>query len=304
MAGRLKQFFSYVEIRTKLASFFPFLLGLFYGLYAYGQIIWLNTALFFVSMICFDMATTALNNYMDTKVNKAPLPLDKGTARRLLFLLLAIAAISGLFLVWQAGLIVLACGALCFLVGIIYTFGPVTISHLPLGEAFSGIFMGFFIPFLTIFINAPPDRLVDYAFEGPVFLLSVNLMAILKLIILTIPAITGIAGIMLANNICDLDYDRSINRFTLPHYIGVKNALRLFAGLYYVAFAAIIAMVILKVLPLYGLVILLAMIPIQANLRKFSKMQIKRVTFPLSVQNFTLIIVMQIAVVVLALFLR
>ena len=39
---------------------------------------------------------------------------------------------------------------------------------------------------------------------------------------------SGIANIMLANNICDVEEDIINNRFTLPYYLGKKNAFNLF----------------------------------------------------------------------------
>ncbi len=296
----VSRFFKYVEIRTKLASVLPFALALLYSQYTYGQVIWLNTAVFFIAMILFDMATTALNNYMDTKVNDAPLPFDLTKAKVIFLMLLALATAAGLVLVALTNLIVLAVGALCFLIGIIYTFGPVQISHLPLGEAFSGFFMGFLIPFLTVFINAPAPSLASYAVQGEILMLSINMMGVLKLLLFTVPAICGIANIMLANNICDLEYDRSINRHTLVHYIGVRHALGLFAALYAISYAAVVAMALTGVLPLYALAVCLTAVPVGINLKKFFKKQVKRETFATSVQNFTLLMASLIVVVLLA----
>ncbi len=43
--------------------------------------------------------------------------------------------------------------------------------------------------------------------------------------LVSIPMIVGIANIMLANNICDLEEDIANKRHTLPYYIGKKNAI-------------------------------------------------------------------------------
>jgi 1,4-dihydroxy-2-naphthoate polyprenyltransferase len=285
----LKQFLSYVEIGTKLASIMPALLGLFYVRYAYGPLNWVNTMLFLLSMICFDMATTALNNYMDARVNGAPLQFSIAVARVILFILLILATASGLLLVTRTNLIVLACGAICFLVGIVYTAGPAPIAHMPLGEAFSGLFMGFFIPFLAVLINVPSDSLLNADLSGWTLNLAFNLEGLLRLAILSIPAICGIANIMLANNICDLSKDVANKRFTLPYYIGIRPALRLFAMLYGLAFLAVIAIVVLGILPVYVLAVLIAMMPVWRNIARFNKKQSKQETFPLSVHNFMLI---------------
>lgn len=285
------RFLKYVEIRTKIASVLPFLLGLSYVIYAYGRLDIVNTLLFFVSMLCFDMATTALNNYIDVKTNGKTLEFSQKNAKQILFVLLILASLLGLALVFLTGLIVLFIGALCFGVGIFYTFGPVPISRLPLGEIFSGLFMGLLIPFLVVYINAPNDSLIYYDFSNWILKLSVNTLELLKLGVVTIPAITGIANIMLANNICDLEADVKVNRFTLPYYTGLKKAVNLFAALYYLGFAAIIIMVLFKIVPIFGLIVLLGIIPVQKNISLFRKQQSKLITFPLSVQNLVFMII-------------
>lgn len=287
----VQRFLNYVEIRTKIASLLPFLLGLSYVLYTYKQVDIRNTLLFFISMLCFDMATTALNNYIDVKANGKILEFSQKTAKQILYFLLILAILLGLALVFYTGVIVLVLGALCFGVGIFYTFGPVPISRMPLGEIFSGLFMGLFIPFLVVFINAPEDSLIYVTFTNWLLQVSFNIMDLLKLGVVTIPAITGIANIMLANNICDLDEDVKVNRFTLPYYTGVKNALNIFAALYYLGFAAIIIMVVFGILPVYGLITIVGLIPIYKNISKFRKQQSKTITFPLSVQNLVISLV-------------
>jgi 1,4-dihydroxy-2-naphthoate octaprenyltransferase len=296
----LKRFLSFVEIRTKLASIMPFLLGLAYAGYAFRRISLLNSLLFFGSMLLFDMATTALNNYMDAKTNGAPLQFTKPAARLILLALLLLATAGGLLLTWQAGLVVLAVGAACFLVGIMYTAGPAPIAHMPLGEIFSGLFMGFCIPFLTVYVNAPRESLIDYSFSSLILGLTFNLGNLLRLAVLSIPPICGIANIMLANNICDLDYDVSIKRYTLPYYIGRQRALWLFAALYGIALAAVIAAAMLGILPPYVLAAAPFYILIWLNVRQFWQKQDKKQTFPLSVQNFLLMMAPMILVVSLA----
>ena len=287
----IQRFLNYVEIRTKIASLLPFLLGLSYVLYTYKQVDIRNTLLFFISMLCFDMATTALNNYIDVKANGKILEFSQKTAKQILYFLLILAILLGLALVFYTGVIVLVLGALCFGVGIFYTFGPVPIFRMPLGEIFSGLFMGLFIPFLVVFINAPEASLIYITFTNWILQVSFNILDLLRLGVVTVPAITGIANIMLANNICDLDEDVKVNRFTLPYYTGVKNALNIFAALYYLGFAAIIIMVVFGILPVYGLITIVGLIPIYKNISKFRKQQSKTITFPLSVQNLVISLV-------------
>jgi 1,4-dihydroxy-2-naphthoate octaprenyltransferase len=280
-----------VEIRTKIASVLPFLLALSYVYYIFHSINALNSILFFIAMILFDMTATAINNYVDSKASNKPLEFSKRSARFIIYIMLFFATVIGLIISYYSGVVVLACGALCFLVGIFYTFGPAPISRMPLGEVFSGVFMGFFIPFLVFFINAPSNYLVFYAINNDVLQLSFNIVNLLKLAVLTIPTICCIANIMLANNICDVEQDVKINRYTLPFYIGKRNALYVFASLYYVSYLAIVIMAIANILPLYSLLIILTLIPMHNNITTFRKNQSKSDTFSLSVMNFTLLIV-------------
>lgn len=295
----IKRFLKYVEIQTKIASLLPFLLGLSYVFYVYGQINLRNTLLFFASLLCFDMATTALNNYIDVKTNGKQLGFSKKIAKLIFFILLILAIVLGLILTLYTDVIVLFCGILSFVVGIFYTFGPAPISRMPLGEVFSGLFMGFLIPFLVVFINAPVDSLIYFAIDNWVLDLSFNILNLFKLAIITLPAICGIANIMLANNICDVEEDIKVNRFTLPYYIGKKNALNLFAGLYYLSFAAIIGIAALKILPVYVLLTLAFLIIIQKNISIFRKLQSKEKTFPLSVQNMIILVLPLIIVMII-----
>jgi 1,4-dihydroxy-2-naphthoate octaprenyltransferase len=287
----LKRFLDYVQFPAKVACLLPFLLALLYAALTYWQIDVRDTILFFISMFSFDLSITALNNYIDSKSSGVPLQFSKTVSKRILFILWTVAGVAATLLVFYTGPIVLVCGGVCFCVGIFYTFGPAPISHMPLGEIFSGVFEGFFIPFLVVFINSPVLSLVGYSLQNWMLQMFFNIPGLFKLSVLTLPAMLGIANIMLANNICDVDADVKVNRFTLPYYIGVKNALRLFTLLYYAAFAAVVAMAVFRVLPVYVLAVLIMAVFVQKNVMTFSWHQSKTKTFPLSVQNFMLVMV-------------
>ncbi|MBP7403158.1 MAG: UbiA family prenyltransferase [Clostridia bacterium] len=287
----MKRFWQFVEIRTKIASVLPFLLGTAYAAYAWGRLNWTDTLLFFSSMVLFDMATTAINNTIDSRTGTTVLPYTRPVAVRLVFFLLAAATALGIALAARSGPVVLLTGALCFAVGILYTFGPVPLSRMPLGEVFSGVFMGLVLPFLAIYVNAPQDALVTLGFADGILTARFAVPALIRLGILCVPCMLGIAGIMLANNICDLEHDRAVHRYTLPHYLGVRWSLRLFAALYAVSFAAVAAMAALRVLPPYVLVVLAAAVPVGRNVRTFLRRHSKSETFALSVANLVWMVV-------------
>jgi 1,4-dihydroxy-2-naphthoate octaprenyltransferase len=305
----IKSFFKFVEIQTKVASVIPFTLGTLYAIYRYQSFKPINFFIMFISLITFDMATTAINNYVDfKKANKkegygyeehnamVKDGISERTALMVIFALLGIAALFGLLLTVKTSIVVLLVGILCFAIGIFYTFGPLPISRMPLGEAFSGFFMGFLIMFLAIYIHVFDKNIVSVVYSTGILSLNINIAELIIIFLASVPAIGGIANIMLANNICDMEDDIDNNRFTLPYYIGRENALKLFAVLYYTGFAAIIALIILKILPFIFALVLLTFIPVQKHISVFSRNPVKSKTFILSVKNFVIMNMAQIIV--------
>lgn len=285
----MKRFFDYVELRTKITSIFPFVATLALLYYQRQSIAWGRTAVFLASMLLFDMATTAINNYIDTRTNGMILPYKRGTARVILWVLLVASVASGLYLAYRTDIVVLLCGGLCFLCGILYTYGPVPISRQPLGEVLSGLFYGFFIPFLLLYINRPPGSLLTLNVDWRTLYLSVDIPAMGRLALFAgIPTATT-ANIMLANNLCDMQKDSAHKRFTLPYYLGRERALHLFAALYYLCYVLIIAMVAVGMLPLLCLLLLITLFPVQSNIRTFFDKQDKGTTFALAIRNYIVI---------------
>jgi 1,4-dihydroxy-2-naphthoate octaprenyltransferase len=95
---------------------------------------------------------------------------------------------------------------------------------------------------------------------------------------------------MLANNICDIDKDVAVGRFTLPYYIN-DYALLLFSAFYYLAYLSVVVMVIFGLLTPLSLLVLLTGLPVQKNITRFNKKQKKEETFIVSIQNFLLVII-------------
>ncbi len=284
----MKRFFSFVEIKTKITSVFAFLMTIAY-LWAKGYTIrWGVTALFFAAMLLFDLTTTAINNYMGSKSHGEPPHYGKTTGLLIIAALLALSIAGGLALVFMTDIVVLLAGVLCFLFGILYSYGPVPISATPLGEALSGLFYGLFIPFLLLHINMPTGSLVSLSLAGQTLHISTNLVLLLHLLLLSVVPVLTTANIMLANNICDVERDKVSGRHTLPQYLGRKSVY-LFAGLYYLCYAAIIAMAAAGVVSPICLLSLLTIIPVQRNIKKFFAEQVKSKTFVVSVQNYVII---------------
>ena len=286
----INRFLSFIEIKTKITSIFAFLLALAYLFYIEQPINWRLTAIFFASMFIFDLTTTSINNYIDTKTNEQKLQFKRKTAFLILLLLLSISTLLGLYLAILTDFVVLFLGGLCFLTGIFYTFGPIPISRLPLGEILSGLFYGFFIPFIMLYINMPEGTYFIYGlnYEPLSIFVSLNIIPVITVILLSVAPVCTTANIMLANNICDLEKDVKVKRYTLPYYIG-KKSLILFSWLYYIIYITTMLMVFLNMLHPVVLLSLLTLFIVQKNIKKFFKLQDKEKTFPVSIKNYIII---------------
>lgn len=286
-----KRYLNYIEISTKITSVFAFILTVSY-IYSIGQKINLSkTSIFFAAMLIFDMTATAINNYEDTKTNNQVLQFKRQTSFIIIIIQLLISTALGLYLVVITDIIVLFLGMLCFLTGILYSFGPISISRQPLGELFSGLFYGLFIPFILLYINMPEHTYLSFDFNLKTIILSFELFPIFTVLLLSIAPFCATANIMLANNICDIEKDAAVKRYTLPYYLG-SRALYLFAGLYYFIYISIIIMIIIHILSPVCLISLITIIPVQKNINKFFKKQEKSVTFILSVKNYLIIMIL------------
>lgn len=309
----LKSFFELVEIKTKVASMVPFAIGTVYAIFRFQAFQLDHFLLMFIALISFDMATTAINNYMDYKkalkkygygyeVHNAIVQykLKESTVLTLIATLLIIAMGTGFILFLSTNIIVLLLGGLSFMIGILYSFGPVPISRLPLGELFSGLFMGFVIIFVSVHIEVPNGQLVALLWDRGYISLHMNIVEILLVFMISIPAITGIANIMLANNICDMEDDLENKRYTLPVFIGKSGALSLFKYVYYISYFDVIILLLLRVNPILILLIAATFIPVRKNIRLFTAKQTKQHTFVLAVKNFVLINCTRIVVIGIA----
>ena len=279
---------SYVEIKTKITSVFPFLMILAYLFYK-GQPINLKlTSIFFCSMFLFDLTTTTINNYIDSRNNDQILPFNRRKSLFITYLLLTVSTALGIWLVMLTDIVVLFLGGICFAGGVLYTYGPVPISRQPWGELFSGIFYGLMIPLLLMYINMPAGYYISLNMSLETISLTLNLMPIITIFLLSVNPVCCTANIMLANNICDLEKDIMVKRYTLPFYLG-KKALRLFELIYYVTYFSTFLMVLIGILHPICLVSILTVLPVRRNIKIFLSQQVKETTFLVSIMNYVLI---------------
>ncbi len=311
----MKVFLELVEIRTKLASLFPFLVGLLFSAYYFNQVNVENMILFFAAMLVFDMATTAINNLMDFKKAKndhyqentnivGSAKISEKKVSYLIYSMITFSSLIGIYLTYKTSLLLLAMGGLCFLIGIFYTFGPVPLSRMPLGEIFSGITMGFGIFFITIYLNISNLGILGLAFMDGQFILYGQIKELLSIVWASVPMIFTIANIMLANNLCDLDQDITNHRYTLPYYIGRENGVKLFRFLMYSCYVFILGGVILGIYHWTMLVVFLSFPVIHKNVSMFSQKQEKATTFGISIKNLIIFNASQLIGLILSLIIK
>jgi len=235
-------------------------------------------------MLLFDMTTTAINNHVGHRqTGRKPHYPDTLSFTVIVFMGL-IAASFGIYLVTISGLVVLFVGILCFGIGIIYSAGPLPIARTPFGELFSGVIMGVCIPFIAVEIS---HSIVDISFsEIRNVSIYFDRIELASFAVVVLPLICCISNIMLANNICDAEEDIQVKRYTLPFYMGVKNSLLLYKSLYFISYVTLVLAVALGILPIVTLAVLLTIIPVRKNIKKFIAVQDKRKTFSTAIINF------------------
>jgi 1,4-dihydroxy-2-naphthoate polyprenyltransferase len=290
--GIFKRWIRFVELSTKLVSLTPFFIGTAYSLYVNGTINLPVTAILFIAVFFWSLTVTMINNYIDKRREGGEPHFSTGVSLSLIFFTGCASMLMGLWLTWVYGLPVLIAGAICFGIGILYSFGPVSISRTPYGEIASGLTEGFLVIFLAVFVNASTGTMhyADLRFEGHALLVSLDWVNMLCLLLLALPNMCCTSNIMLANNICDVERDAKNKRYTLPYFIGRSNALKLFQILYSIAYLSVVAAVLVGVLHPVSLAALLTAPAVLKNVKKFSLSPIKAETFILAVKNYTLLL--------------
>lgn len=289
-------FFELVEIRTKLASFFPFLIGVLFTNAYFHSFHLFETVVFFLGMFAFDMATTAINNYMDFRKAHSDEykyqenvigreNLSEKVVQGVIFGLIGFAAVVGIYLASRTGWMLLAMGLACCFIGVFYTFGPIPLSRMPLGEVFSGVTMGLGIFAITVYLNTYDQKLFYLQLNLKKFALTGSVPAVMAIIWASLPLVATIANIMLANNLSDLDQDIANHRYTLPYYIGKRNGVVVFNVLMYSCYFVIVIGLIAGIFKWPILLTFLSLAKVYPQTKLFTQKQIKRETFPMAIKN-------------------
>ena len=136
---------------------------------------------------------------------------------------LAAAFLVGAYVIWIAGWIPLAIGAVGAVVVVLYSAGRTPLSYLPVGELVSGFVMGGLIPLACY-------QALTGTFD-------------LRALLWAAPTVLGVGLIMFTNNTCDVEKDVEAGRRTLSVLLGRERARRLYHAVLLAWIAAIVALV-------------------------------------------------------------
>lgn len=177
---------------------------------------------------------------------------------QLILVMLVVASLLGVVLVVRTDWLLLLMGMACFAIGILYTWGPLPLSRLPLGEIFSGIDLGRCIPVIDTVVHIAPGRLLALDFGWHTVVLRGDFIAIVALGLACITPMDTIAHIMLEYNMSDIEEELRQLRHTLPMYLGQWWSPRVYALLAYAGFLAVILGDFFGASPIWTLVVELA----------------------------------------------
>lgn len=131
-------------------------------------------------------------------------------------LTMSLAFLTGLYLVWIGGWIILVIGILSLLFGILYTGGPFPLGYNGLGDLFVFIFFGIIAVTGTYFVNALEWESLSFLAAIPVGALCVNILVV--------------------NNLRDIHQDKISGKKTLGVLFGEKTLKMEYLTLLFLAF--------------------------------------------------------------------
>lgn len=265
-----------VSWNTLTASIFPFLIGVLYSQYHYHTVNGLDMIIYFIVALTMDLIVNVMDNLNDYEVameqNADELlkinpvynyHLTKNQVLNIVWIMGVVALGLGIWLVIRTSWPLLILGLLAIGIAIFYS---KFFQNTAIGELLSGLTMGFLIIFSGVYINTYSTFTWSWKEIGEIFLVS-------------LPNTLWIANMMLANNTCDIQYDKKCGRTTYPIKVGAKKAVSAFIWFNIFAIVAIVLAVILKLVPWTMLLILLITPFIYNQCKIFKEKQEKSSTF-------------------------
>jgi len=241
------------------ASMTPVLLGTVIAAFdgAFNLVLF---ALTLVGSVAIHAATNMVNDYYDhVKGVDGPNSLGPSgaiqqgllTPRQMLaggITLFALGAVIGLYLTWISGPFILILGILSVAAGFFYTAGPAALAYIGLGE-------------LTVFLFMGPVMVL-----GSYFVQAQN--ADVRIFLLSLPIAFLVAAILHANNLRDIEGDRSLGKRTFATVIGRTWSNREYYLLVAAAYVTLVALVLADLAPAWVLVAYLTAPIALANAQK------------------------------------
>lgn len=220
---------------TLTAAFIPVLVGTSLAL-SFGMVNILLFLAMLVASLLIQSATNMFNEYYDFKhgldtENSVGIGgtivrdgVKEKTVLNLGIAFFVTAILIGVYICMMSSWWLAVIGLVCMAAGYFYTGGPYPIAYTPFGELISGLFMGLFIVLISFFVQVGM-----VTGEG---------------VLISVPIAVLIGGIMLANNIRDLEGDRDKGRQTLAILIGRPHATNLLRGMFIFSYLWIVTLVL------------------------------------------------------------
>lgn len=239
---------------TWVAAVYPVLIAFCLATRALCQVSYLMAVVLLAISILLQSSVNAINDYFDfikgSDSSQDPLEaddavlvydhIDPRSVKWLSIGFMVTAFLLGIYVIVFAGFIPLLIALVGAVVVFLYSGGRTPISYLPIGELVSGTVMGGLITFASYYALTEQVHWTVFAFA--------------------LPAILGIALIMLTNNISDIEKDADVGRRTLSVLLG-RDRSRILYRLLLWAWVLCILVIVIRcfqsaiVIPIFGLVI-------------------------------------------------
>jgi len=213
---KLKTIIELMDVKTLIASILPVLYGTAYAWYKYDVFDLTLLICLLVAMILIQSATNMVNDCSDYEsgADQSDLLIDeKVLARgetsvkevaRLAIVFVLVSFVIGLYIAFRTSYAVLIVGLIGGIIALLYSLGPLPISHLPIGELVSGTTMGVGITSTVIYVQSG--------------------FVSLETVLVALPLALFIGTVLLSNNLSDIVKDKEQGRKTLSILIGVEKS--------------------------------------------------------------------------------
>lgn len=234
---------------TLTAAFAPVFLGTMISL-TYGAIHFPLFIAMLIASVLIQMATNMFNEYYDFKreldtedsIGIGGAIVRNGvkpkTVLNLALTLYGISILIGIYICMETSWWLALVGIVAMLIGYLYTGGPYPIAYTPFGELVSGFVMGMLLILIAFYIQT-----------GTVTGES---------IMLSVPSMLLVAGIMLANNIRDIEQDTIGGRKTLAILVGRPKAITILALFFIISYAWVLLLIPFGHLTPWALLVLIS----------------------------------------------